>query len=168
MTEKYPQQLPVEAMLTNMAESLQALLEMKPLFVAICSGGVWIAEALHQRLDVSEPLGLLDISFYRDDFSQVGLHPKVQSSSLPVAIENRHIVLVDDILHTGRTVRAALNELFAWGRPASVVLAVLIDRGKRELPLHAEIVGQTLSLNDNQFVKVYPDGKLTYINRQPE
>jgi len=166
VSENQIQDLPVEALLNSMADALQAMLIDQPLVVAICSGGVWVAEALHQRLAINDPLGLLDISFYRDDFSQVGLHPKVGSSALPVSVDNRHIILIDDILHTGRTVRAALNELFAWGRPASVVLAVLIDRGKRELPMQADIIGLSLALENNQFVKISPDGRLHCVDRQ--
>ncbi len=168
MTYPLPDQLPVDKMLASMAESIRPMLDQSPLFIAICSGGIWVAERLHQRLNIQEPLGFLDISFYRDDFSRLGLNPKVQTSSLPVSIDDRHILLIDDILHTGRTVRAALNELFAWGRPASVVLAVLLDRGDRELPLHAEIVGHRLHLDTTYFVKIFPDGHLTYVNLQTE
>ncbi len=167
MVTTRPKQLAVDQILAQMSAGLAPMLvDQSPLFVAICSGGVWVAEALHQRLGIADPLGHVDISFYRDDFSRMGLHPKVQSSSLPVEINNRHIVLVDDMLHTGRTVRAALNELFAWGRPASVILAVLIDRGRRELPLHADIVGQSLALDSNEFVKIFPDGHLRYVEFQ--
>lgn len=164
MSEPGPKQLPIDQILAEMVEGLQPMLVNLPLFVAIRSGGVWIAEALHQRLGITDPLGHVDISFYRDDFSRLGLHPKVQNSSLPVSIDNRHVVLVDDILHSGRTARAALNELFAWGRPASVLLAVLVDRGNRELPLHADIVGQCLSLDSHEFIKVFPDGRLRYVS----
>ncbi len=162
MTDRQPAQLPVDKMLTSMVQAIEPMLDHSPLLVAIRSGGVWVAERLHQRLGLQEPLGQLDISFYRDDFSQVGLHPKVGASSLSQNIDGRHIILVDDILHTGRTARAALNELFAWGRPASVVLAVLLDRGDRELPFHAEIVGHSMRLDRNRFVKVFPDGRLKY------
>ncbi|MHB8254478.1 MAG: bifunctional pyr operon transcriptional regulator/uracil phosphoribosyltransferase PyrR, partial [Acidiferrobacter sp.] len=88
------------------------LQERQPVMVGIHTGGVWVAERLHQRLGLTEPLGTLDISFYRDDFSRVGIHPQVKTSHLPVALDGRHIVLVDDVLHTGRTIRAALNEIF--------------------------------------------------------
>ncbi len=168
MSHPLPEQLPVNEMLSGMADSIKPMIDEAPLLVAICSGGVWIAEQLHQKLGLSEPVGLLDITFYRDDFSRVGLNPSVRSSSLPVAIDDRHIILIDDILHTGRTVRAALNELFAWGRPASVVLAVLLDRGDRELPFQAEIIGHRISLDKHQFVKICPNGRLTYVNRHVE
>ena len=164
MSAPIPKHLPVESILASMAKDIQPMLDKSPLFVAIATGGVWVAEQLHRQLNIKDPMGRVDISFYRDDFSRIGLHPKVGRSSLPVTIDDRHIVLVDDILHTGRTVKAALNELFAWGRPASVVLAVLLDRGNRELPFTAEVVGQSLTLDNHQFVKISPDGQLSCIN----
>ena len=97
---------------------------------------------------------MLDISFYRDDFSQIGLNPQVKPSQLPLDISGKHIILIDDVLHTGRTVRAALNELFDYGRPASVTLVVLIDRGGRELPVTADVVGMRLDLQPHQQVKL--------------
>ncbi len=162
MNDSHPDRLPVEDILESMAESLDAVVKVQPLIVAIQTGGVWIAEHLHENLQIKESLGALDISFYRDDFSQIDMNPKVHESFLPEPIDDRHIILVDDILHTGRTVRAALNELFAWGRPASVTLAVLLDRGNRELPLSADVVGHRMSLRNDQFVKISPSGHLTY------
>ena len=162
MNDRRCEELPVESILQAMTESLNSQLAVNPLIVAIQTGGVWIAEHLHQKLGISEPMGALDISFYRDDFSQIGMNPEVHESYLPEPIDDRHIILVDDILHTGRTVRAALNELFAWGRPASVMLAVLLDRGNRELPLCPDVVGHTMSLKNDQFVKIFPSGRLTY------
>ena len=125
-----------------------------PLMVGIHTGGAWIAEQLHARLGFKEPLGRLDIAFYRDDFTRVGMHPLVRPSQLPFEIEGRHLVLVDDVLHTGRTIRAALNELFDYGRPASVALAVLIDRGGRELPIAADVVGMKLELPPEHHIKL--------------
>ncbi|MCL4108246.1 UNVERIFIED_CONTAM: hypothetical protein GTU68_065274 [Idotea baltica] len=109
--------------------------------VGIHSAGVWVAERLHQSLKIEEPLGKLNINFYRDDFSRIGLHPQIKPSELPFSLENKHIILVDDVLFTGRTIRAAMNELFDFGRPASITLAVLIDRGNRELPVEANVTG---------------------------
>lgn len=126
----------------------------EPLIVGIHTGGIWIAEHLHRALNLTNSIGILDISFYRDDFSRLGLNPQVKPSQLPLDISNHHIILVDDILHTGRTVRAAMNELFDYGRPASVALAVLIDRGGRELPIAAQMVGDIIELPADQHVKL--------------
>jgi pyrimidine operon attenuation protein / uracil phosphoribosyltransferase len=125
-----------------------------PLMVGIHTGGVWVAKALHERVGISEPLGELDISFYRDDFTRIGINPQVRPSQLPFGIDGRHIILVDDVLHTGRTVRAAMNELFDYGRPDSILLAVLVDRGGRELPIEANIVGKRVTLNPDEHIKL--------------
>jgi pyrimidine operon attenuation protein / uracil phosphoribosyltransferase len=151
----------IEATLARMQEELRPYLERKPLIIGIYTGGVWIAERLHRALGLEEPLGTLDISFYRDDFTRLGMHPQVKTSDLPVNIEDRHIILVDDVLHTGRTMRAALNEIFDYGRPASVLLAALIVRDGRELPIQADVIGQYLKLNKNQHVKLSGPDKLT-------
>jgi pyrimidine operon attenuation protein/uracil phosphoribosyltransferase len=144
----------VESALARMAEELRPYLARNPLMIGIHTGGVWVAARLHQRLGLSEPIGTLDISFYRDDFTRIGMNPQVRASTLPVDVENRHIILVDDVLHTGRTIRAALNEIFDYGRPASVTLAVLIERDGRELPVEAQVVGAHLKLDRSQHVKL--------------
>ncbi len=151
----------VEAALGRMQEALRPHLQCTPLMIGIYTGGVWIAERLRQALGIQEPLGTLDISFYRDDFTRLGMHPQVKTSNLPVNIEDRHIILVDDVLHTGRTIRAALNEIFDYGRPASVLLAALIVRDGRELPIQADVTGHYLKLNKNQHVKLSGPDKLT-------
>jgi len=133
----------VEPLLQQLTESLRQRLATEaitdPRMVGIHTGGAWIARYLHQQLALTQPLGTLDISFYRDDFSQIGMHPQVKPSHLPFDVDGHTIVLVDDVLHTGRTIRAALNELFDYGRPAAVLLLVLVDRGGRELPIQADI-----------------------------
>ncbi len=144
----------VEATLARMAEALRPYLARNPLMIGIRTGGAWVAARLHERLGLREPLGTLDISFYRDDFTRIGMNPQVRASSLPVDIDDRHIILVDDVLHTGRTIRAALNEIFDYGRPASVTLAVLIERDGRELPIEAQVVGAHLKLDRSQHVKL--------------
>ena len=103
--------------------------------LGIHTGGAWLASHLHAMLGIRAPLGTMDISFYRDDFGERGLHPQTRRSRLPFEVEGAHINIVDDVLFTGRTVRAALNELFDYGRPACVELAVLVDRGGRQLPV---------------------------------
>lgn len=126
----------------------------RPLFVGIRTGGVWVAERLQSILEYQEELGVLDITFYRDDFSRAGIQPTVKPSHLPLNVTDRHIILVDDVLYTGRTVRAALNEIFDYGRPASVGLAILVERNGRELPIQADVVGVSLSLDARQQVQL--------------
>ena len=103
--------------------------------VGIVTGGAWLAERLHAALGLRVPLGILDVSFYRDDVGEKGIKPQVSPSQIPFEVEGRDILLVDDVLFTGRTVRAAMNELFDYGRPARIDLAALVDRGGRELPI---------------------------------
>lgn len=151
--------LPSPAVLIpEIAKQLQAHLTAQnidnPLYVGIHTGGVWVANQLLQELQHDGPLGILNVSFYRDDFSRRGLHPQVRPSELPFDIENQHLVLIDDVLMSGRTIRAALNELFDYGRPASVTLVCLLDLNARELPIRPDIVGATLSLEENQRVKL--------------
>jgi pyrimidine operon attenuation protein/uracil phosphoribosyltransferase len=125
--------------------------------IGIHTGGVWIAERLHRDLQLKVPLGTLDVSFYRDDYEKIGLHRDVKASSIPFEIEGRHLVLVDDVLYTGRTIRAAMNELFEYGRPASIRLAALVDRGGRELPVAARFVGATITLAASQSIELTRD-----------
>ncbi len=134
--------------------------------IGIHTGGVWVAQQLHQRLKLNEPLGTLDISFYRDDFTRIGIHPQVQPSTLPLSVDGRHIILVDDVLYTGRTIRAAFNELFDYGRPASIMLAVLVERDGRELPIQADAVGQHVSLKAGEQIKLQGPEPLTLTTTQ--
>jgi pyrimidine operon attenuation protein/uracil phosphoribosyltransferase len=125
-----------------------------PAMVGIHTGGAWIAEILHARLGIRDPLGVLNINFYRDDFSEIGMHPRVSPSVLPFRVEGRNILLIDDVFHTGRTVRAALNEIFDYGRPAEVVLGVLIERDGREIPIRPDCFGGTLTLEAGRRIKL--------------
>ncbi|MBA2350247.1 MAG: bifunctional pyr operon transcriptional regulator/uracil phosphoribosyltransferase PyrR [Burkholderiales bacterium] len=125
--------------------------------VGVHTGGVWLAERLHRELAIELPLGVLDISFYRDDFQRIGLHPQVKPSAIPFGVEDRDIILIDDVLYTGRTVRAAMNTLFDYGRPATIRLAALIDRGGRELPIAAQFVGARLPLDEAQQIELRRD-----------
>ncbi len=160
-----PQDIDVEELLSTMEQQLRGYLDKRgieqPLMVGIHTGGVWLAERLHRRLALSKPLGVLDISFYRDDFTRVGLNPKVKTSSLPEAIEGQHVVLVDDVVMSGRTIRAALNELFDYGRPATVTLVALLDLNARELPIRPDITGQILNLAPGQQIKLLGPEPLT-------
>ncbi len=130
--------------------------------VGVHTGGVWLAQRLKDDLSVACEVGILDISFYRDDFSQSGLNPSVKPSSIGFDVEGADIVLVDDVLYTGRTVRAAMNELFDYGRPSRIDLAVLIDRGGRELPIAPTAVGRRIEVPDEISVVLSrdDDGKL--------
>ena len=132
--------------------------------VGIHSGGAWLAERMHDVFGDAIPFGTLDISFYRDDFEQRGLHPQVKPSHIPFDVESTHIVLIDDVLYTGRTIRGAMNELFDYGRPAKITLAVLVDRGGREMPVEAQIVGTHLELAPEQSLELLRDdaGKLSF------
>ena len=137
-----------------------------PSIIGIHTGGAWVAQALaekiKQNLSMQDlPIGLLDISFYRDDFSRIGINPEVRPSSIPFEIDDQHIILVDDVLHTGRTIRAALNEIFDYGRPASVILAVLIERNGRQLPISADCVGQRITLEPHEHIKLSGPDPLT-------
>ena len=134
-----------------------------PIMVGIETGGVWIAKQLHQQLKLKQPLATLDISFYRDDFSRIGMNPQVKPSQLPPQVEDCHIILVDDVLHTGRTIRAAMNELFDYGRPASITLACLVERSGREIPIQADVVGQDLELQDNEHIKLNGPEPLSWV-----
>ena len=146
------------ALISQMAIDLNAHLAQRaisePRFIGIRTGGVWVAQALLEALGSDAPLGTLDVSFYRDDFSQNGLHPQVRPSELPFEIEGQHLVLIDDVLMSGRTIRAALNELFDYGRPASVTLVCLLDLNAAELPIRPNVVGATLSLATHERVKL--------------
>lgn len=134
--------LPETATLLNsLAEAIRPKLRLDTALVGIHTGGVWVAGWLHKSLGIKTPLGTLDISFYRDDFSQRGLHPEVKPTQLPFSIDDRPIILVDDVLYTGRTIRAAMNTLFDYGRPSAIHLAVLVDRGGRQLPIQADFIG---------------------------
>ena len=145
-------------LLPQMAAALRLHLQQRGIdqarFIGIHTGGVWVAQALLAELGLSQPLGTLDVSLYRDDFTQHGLHPQVRPSALPFDIEGQHLVLIDDVLMSGRTVRAALNELFDYGRPASVSLVCLLDLNAHELPIRPDVVGASLSLAANQRVKL--------------
>ncbi|HID00807.1 MAG TPA: bifunctional pyr operon transcriptional regulator/uracil phosphoribosyltransferase PyrR [Piscirickettsiaceae bacterium] len=139
--------LNLDQLIQQLAQQLKddPIMTHAPKMVGIRTGGEWIAQRLHSALNLSEPLGVLDISFYRDDFSRIGLHPTVRPSHIPWTVENAHIILVDDVLYTGRTIRAALNELFDFGRPQQVLLTTLLERpGCRELPICAHYVGARL------------------------
>ncbi|WP_088921702.1 bifunctional pyr operon transcriptional regulator/uracil phosphoribosyltransferase PyrR [Granulosicoccus antarcticus] len=125
--------------------------------IGIRRGGVDVGRYLHEKLSlagvpINQTLGELNIAFYRDDFSSMGLHPVVGPSQVPFDIDNRHIILIDDVLGTGRTVRAAMNEIFDYGRPARISLAVLVQRTGHELPVRADVVGHSVDIEADQYI----------------
>ena len=159
----------LDAMSKQLVSIIKAKKDQATVMVGIHTAGVWIAQALHKSLKIEDPLGELNISFYRDDFSRIGLHPQIQASNIPFSVENKHIILVDDVLYTGRTIRAAMNELFDFGRPASITLVVLIDRGNRELPIEAQVVGFKNELDNTDYFKLSNDNdklELEIVNRE--
>ncbi|HZQ74028.1 MAG TPA: bifunctional pyr operon transcriptional regulator/uracil phosphoribosyltransferase PyrR [Burkholderiales bacterium] len=118
----------------------------KTAMVGLYTGGVWLAERLHRELGIGSPLGTMDIAFYRDDYSARGLKHDPKRTRIPFDVTGAELLLVDDVLYSGRTVRAAMNELFDYGRPASIALVVLADRGGRQLPICAQHCGATVAV----------------------
>jgi pyrimidine operon attenuation protein / uracil phosphoribosyltransferase len=152
-----------EALLAQLATQIRASVPPDAALVGIFTGGAWVAERLHAALQWPVPLGQLAVTLHRDDFGRIGLHRESRRSTMPFPVEGREIVLVDDVLHTGRTIRAALNEVFDFGRPKAVRLAVLVDRDGRQLPVAADFVGTTISLPpDEELVLGNQGGKLAF------
>ncbi|MAS82543.1 MAG: bifunctional pyr operon transcriptional regulator/uracil phosphoribosyltransferase [Legionellales bacterium] len=153
--EIYVKQL-ISEMVTAIKSHTSANNYYAPLMIGVKTGGAWVANLLHRQLKYKEPPGELNISFYRDDFSTLGMHPEVSPSQLCIDVNDRHIILVDDVLYTGRTIRAAMNEIFDYGRPASITLVVLVDRSSnRELPIQADIIGKSIALDAEEHVKLH-------------
>lgn len=127
-------------------------------FVGIRRRGVPLAQRLARKIESLEkravPVGILDINLYRDDLTTVDIKPVVNATEIPFSVQGKEIILMDDVLYTGRTIRAALDALFDHGRPARVQLLVLIDRGHRELPIEAKFVGRTVQTSDNEIIEV--------------
>lgn len=154
-----------ELLLAELTERMRPAVSADTLLVGIHTGGVWLAQRLHQSLKLSQPLGTIDVSFYRDDYGSRGLHARIKPSEIPFEIADADVILVDDVLYTGRTIRAALNELFDYGRPQRVRLAALVDRGGRELPIAAQFVGAEISVRDDEQIelKKAADGRLSLV-----
>ena len=138
-------ELDAEALCRQLAEQIRPHVTPATALVGIYTGGLWLAERLHKALGIAQPLGAIDVSFYRDDYASKGLHASPKKTEIPFDVDGAHVILVDDVLFTGRTTRAALNELFDFGRPGVVELAVLVDRGGRELPVAARYCAHTLA-----------------------
>ncbi len=146
-----------EALCAELVRQLRAQVTPETGMVGVHTGGAWLAERLHRELALAVPLGTLDISFYRDDYRKSGLHKSVRASRVPFDVNARHLLLVDDVLYTGRTVRAAMNELFDYGRPESIRLVALIDRGERQLPICPQFVGTGLAVPEGRMLRLDRD-----------
>jgi pyrimidine operon attenuation protein/uracil phosphoribosyltransferase len=154
-----------QALCERLAAELRPRLSPKSAMIGLYTGGAWLAERLHAMLGMASPLGLMDIAFYRDDYHTQGLHHDPKRTKIPFDVSGRDILLVDDVLYTGRTVRAAMNELFDFGRPASISLVVLADRGGRELPICAQHCGARLDVPAGQRLRLKreADGRLALV-----
>ena len=146
-----------EQLLIALIEQMRPAVGPDTGLIGIHTGGVWVAERVHQALKLKTPAAALDVSFYRDDYAARGLRRDVKRSEIPFEVEDRNLILVDDVLYTGLTIRAALNELVDYGRPANVKLAALVDRGGRQLPIAPQFVGATLTLKPGQSVALKRD-----------
>ncbi len=143
-----------EALIRELCDRIRPDLGPRSTLVGIHTGGAWLAARLHHELGLATPLGTLDVAFYRDDYARQGLARDPKRSDIPFTVENSDIILVDDVLYTGRTVRAAINELFDYGRPARVALAVLADRGGRELPVCPTYCGARVPVPENKRLRL--------------
>jgi pyrimidine operon attenuation protein/uracil phosphoribosyltransferase len=150
-----------EQLVRAMAEQMRGAIAKDAALVGVYTGGAWVAERLHRALGITAPLGLLAVTLHRDDFGRIGLHRESRRSQIPFPVDGREVILVDDVLHTGRTIRAALNELFDFGRPRAVRLAVLADRGGRELPVAPDFLGAKVEVAASEDLVLSNDnGKL--------
>jgi len=143
-----------ESLVAKLAEQIRRDSGPSVALVGIYTGGVWIAERLHRMLGLTTPIGTIDVAFYRDDYKRTGLRPGVKPSDIPFKVEDADIILIDDVLYTGRTIRAALNEIFDYGRPTSIRLAALVDRGGRQLPICPQFVGATMQVAAEESVEL--------------
>ena len=154
-----------EALLGQLAEAMRQHVSADTALIGIHTGGVWLAERLHAALGLKQPLGTIDVSFYRDDYQSRGLHARVKPSSIPFEVADADVILVDDVLFTGRTIRAAINELFDYGRPQRIRLAALVDRGGRELPIAPQFLGAEVRVAENEQIELQKsaDGQLSLV-----
>lgn len=146
-----------EELLAKLADGIKPLVTPDTALVGIHSGGVWLMERLLPILGHDLACGSLDVSFYRDDFGSRGLHAETKPSQIPFEVNDRNILLIDDVFYTGRTIRAAMNELFDYGRPASISLAVLVNRGGRELPIAPQVCAAEIPLPPDQNLQLLRD-----------
>lgn len=150
--------LDAEALYRELLRGVQALCTPNTRLVGVTSGGAWLAERLQRDLKLPGEHGTISSAMHRDDFAQRGLAGGGQTQ-LPFDVNDAHIVLLDDVLYTGRTIRAVVNELFDYGRPADIKLAVLVDRGGRELPIQADFAAARVALASGQSLALARDGR---------
>ena len=155
--------LDAEALYTDLQAVVRNLLQPDTVLVGIWSGGAWLAERLHEQLKLPGQIGVISSALHRDDFSSRGMS-SADPTRLPFEVDGRPILLIDDVLYTGRTTRAVINELFDFGRPASVTLAVLVDRGGRELPIQPAYSAARITLPREQRLRLArdDDGRFTF------
>lgn len=146
--------LDAEALYANLLTGVRRLVQDQTVLVGVWSGGAWLAERLTKDLGLSQPHGVISSALHRDDFSSRGMAITKDATHLPFEVEDKHILLIDDVLYTGRTTRAVINELFDFGRPASVTLAVLVDRGGRQLPIEPAFSAARITLPADQRVSL--------------
>jgi pyrimidine operon attenuation protein/uracil phosphoribosyltransferase len=149
--------LDAEALYRELLRGVQQLGARDARLVGITSGGAWLAERLQRDLGLEGEAGVISSAMHRDDFAKRGLAGAGQQTQLRFDVNEAHIILLDDVLYTGRTIRAVLNELFDYGRPASVKLAVLVDRGGRELPVCADYAAARVALPATQSLALARD-----------
>jgi len=156
--------LDAEALYADLLRGVQRLLRPNSALVGIWSGGAWLAERLQQDLALAGTPGVISSALHRDDFGSKGMSAAADHTRLPFEVEGRHILLIDDVLYTGRTTRAVINELFDFGRPASVTLAVLVDRGGRELPIEPAFSAARVTLGADQKLRLAraADGRFSF------
>jgi pyrimidine operon attenuation protein/uracil phosphoribosyltransferase len=142
--------LDAEALYADLVEGVRRMIRPDTVLVGVWSGGAWLAERLQRDLELAGEPGVVSSALHRDDFGSRGMSAGADPTKLPFEVEGRHILLLDDVLYTGRTIRAAINELYDFGRPASVALAVLVDRGGRELPIAAAVSAARITLPGDQ------------------
>jgi len=151
----YTLRLDAEALYDNLLQGVRRLVEPGTVLVGVWSGGAWLAERLSRDLGLNAPHGVISSALHRDDFGSRGMTAtKAASTHLPFEVDGQRILLIDDVLYTGRTTRAVINELFDFGRPASVTLAVLVDRGGRELPIEPAFSAARITLPANERVSL--------------
>ena len=152
-----------ETLLAKITEEIKLQLQPNSALVGIHSGGVWLMQRILKSIKPEVSFGTLDAALYRDDYAQRGLKSESKPSNIAFDVTDKHLILIDDIFYTGRTTRAAMNELFDYGRPASISLAVLINRGGAELPISPNIVGAEIVLKPNQDLQLTQDADGTLL-----